>query len=232
MNDKASEIQWVGDEVIQGLIYKEIFEERVYERFFGVEEEDVVLDIGASFGPFTHSILDKKPSRVYCVEPGETQFEALVMNTINRPVCCINKGIWHTDINGINNDMVFDENHTMDGITFKSLVKQYNLGRIDFLKTDCEGGEYFIFNGENFEFIQNVRKIVGEWHLSSPDLKEKFRRFRGIYLPVSKHNYRAFSVNGMDITWDIWNEHFIEYYSEVILYIDNRENATIFGLPV
>jgi hypothetical protein len=29
-------------------------------------------------------------------------------------------------------------------------------------------------------------------------------------------------VDGVDIKWDLWNEHFIEYYTEVIIYIDNR----------
>jgi len=29
-------------------------------------------------------------------------------------------------------------------------------------------------------------------------------------------------VDGIDITWDLWNEHFIEYYTEIIIHIDNR----------
>ena len=220
---KAKEIQWVGSQEMQGLIYKEIFEEMVYEKFFEVEEGDIVLDIGASFGPFTHSILPKKPKQVYCVEPGETQFPVLVKNTLGHPVCSINKGIWHTN-ERVSSDRVYDSiNQSMDGITFKKLVQLYGLDKIDFLKTDCEGGEYFIFNEENFEFIQNnVRKIVGEWHLGPPDLKERFRKFRDLYL-AKIENYCVFSVNGMDIKWDLWNEHFLEYYSEIIIYIDNRK---------
>jgi hypothetical protein len=27
----------------------------------------------------------------------------------------------------------------------------------------------------------------------------------------------------VDIKWDLWNDHFIEYYNEVIVYIDNRQ---------
>ena len=33
-------------------IIREIFEDKCYEKFFDVEEGDVVLDIGASLGPF------------------------------------------------------------------------------------------------------------------------------------------------------------------------------------
>jgi len=30
------------------------------------------------------------------------------------------------------------------------------------------------------------------------------------------------SVDGIDISWDLYNEHFLEYYNQVIVYIDNR----------
>jgi len=30
-------------------------------------------------------------------------------------------------------------------------------------------------------------------------------------------------VDGVDIKWDLWNEHFLDYYCEVIIYIDNRK---------
>jgi hypothetical protein len=35
-----------------------------------------------------------------------------------------------------------------------------------------------------------------------------------------KFNFR--SLDGVDITWDLHNEHFIQYYREIMLYIDNR----------
>ena len=43
---------------------KEIFESRAYERFFEVEPGDIVLDIGASIGIFTYTILHKEPKHV------------------------------------------------------------------------------------------------------------------------------------------------------------------------
>ena len=47
------------------LITYETFETKMYERFFEVEENDIVLDVGGSIGSFTYSILDKKPKHVY-----------------------------------------------------------------------------------------------------------------------------------------------------------------------
>ena len=46
-------------------IIKEIFEDKCYEQFFEVEPNDIVLDVGASVGPFTYSILHKNPKQVF-----------------------------------------------------------------------------------------------------------------------------------------------------------------------
>jgi FkbM family methyltransferase len=46
-------------------------------------------------------------------------------------------------------------------LTFEQFIKENNLKYINFLKTDCEGGEYSIFTKENLEYITNyIKKIV------------------------------------------------------------------------
>jgi autotransporter strand-loop-strand O-heptosyltransferase len=222
--DWGSQTEWY-----KQTITSEIFEDRIYERFFEVEEGDIVLDIGASLGSFTYSIIPKNPKHVFCFEPCEEEFPTLVKNTIGYPVTHIMKGI--SDVNTIvDNTKLFNSvrgtQTRMESITFKKFIKLYGINKIDFLKTDCEGGEYDIFNDENFNFIKNnVKKISGEWHLNEshyPGVKEKFRKFRDTYLKKIE-NHQVFSVDGIDIKWDLWNDHFIEYYSEVIIYIDNRK---------
>ena len=216
MNDGSE----VGDFHKKSINY-EIFENRIYERIFEVEPNDVVLDIGSSVGPFVYSILSKNPKHVFCIEPSEKEFPTLVKNTIGYPVTHILKGI--SDRNSyVDNKYLFGGEEFMDGITFNKLCNLYNLEKIDFLKTDCEGGEYYIFTFENIDFIKNnIKKISGEWYLGTLELKEKFRFFRDNFLKDFK-NVKSFSIDGIDITWDLWNNHFIEYYSEVIIYIDNR----------
>jgi FkbM family methyltransferase len=202
-------------------IIGEIFERKCYEQFFEVEEDDIVLDVGASVGPFTYSILHKKPKQVYCFEPSEREFKTLTKNVRGFAVIPIPKGISHTN-SIIESDMLFGGETEMETITFDKFINLYNIEKIDFIKTDCEGGEYDIFTQENLEFLKNnVKKVVGEWHLRHTELKEKFRNFRDNILPHFKHYY-IFSVDGTDIKWDLWNEHFIEYYTEVIIHIDNR----------
>lgn len=206
-------------------ITKEIFMEKIYERFFSVEENDVVLDVGASIGPFTYSILNKKPKRVYCFEPSMDEFPILLDNTKDGKVTCINKGI--SNIDGKTEfSLIFGEvnqSGVANSTTFKSFVEEYNINKIDFLKTDCEGGEYDIFNNENFFWIkQNVKKIVGEWHLDTPQTNEKFRVFRDTYLRLFP-NIDVYSVDGTGIKWSLWNEGFLEYYKHILIYIDNRD---------
>ena len=205
-------------------VEREIFVDKIYERHVQVEEGDVVFDIGASLGPFTFSILDKNPSQVFVFEPSYEEFKTLVLNTRHGNVTHINKGIGNTvgefDFTG-----VFDVsgNHKLYSTTFSKVINDYNIQKIDFLKTDCESGEYDIFTLENLFWIKNnVRKISGEWHLATPELKEKFRIFRDVYLRVFP-NFKIFSFDGIDITWSIWNDDFIPYYHEIMIYIDNRD---------
>lgn len=212
---------FLGDYHKEGMI-KEIFTDHCYEKFFEVKENHIVVDVGASVGPFTYSILHKKPKHVFCLEPSEREFKTLVKNTLGHPVTQINKGISSKN-SVVSSDMLFGGESEMEAITFKKFVSLYGLEKIDFIKTDCEGGEYDIFTEENLEFIKNnVTYISGEWHLHSIDEKNKFRNFRDKIL----HNFEkvnVFSVDGIDIKWDLWNEHFIEYYKQVHLFIDNSK---------
>lgn len=216
----SGEVFTLGEFHKNGMI-REIFIDRCYEKYFEVNEGDIVVDIGASVGPFTYTILEKKPKHVFCLEPSEREIQTLVKNTIGYPVTQINKGI--SDKNAIvQTEMMFGGESQMESITFNKFVNLYGLKQIDFLKTDCEGGEYDIFNNENLDYIKgNVKKISGEWHLKFPEEKQKFRNFRDNILPHFE-NFEVNSVDGIDIKWDLWNEHFIEYYNQIHLFIDNR----------
>lgn len=216
--DWGNSSQWYKD-----TISEEIFVQKIYDKFFTVEEGDVVLDVGASLGPYTFSILDNNPKHVICLEPSFEQFPTLIKNTHHKNVTCINKGIADEDGYVLFESIYGHENKPMNAysISFNTLVNNFKLDKIDLIKTDSEGGEYVLFNDKNLQWIkENVKKIVGEWHLNTPELKEKFRKFRDTYLKELP-NHEIHAVNGTDIKWDLWNEHFIEYYTEIIVYIKN-----------
>ena len=213
-------------------VEKEIFVDNVYQKFFKVEEGDIVFDIGSSVGPFVHLIKEQNPAKVYCFEPHPDLFKDLVENVQDSNTVLTNKAIGPEDgslktCGLFNQSLVYaseDENeNTIPSVNFMNFVRENNIPKIDFLKSDCEGGEYDIFNDENMDWIRkNVSKIAGEWHLDTPENKVKFRKFRDTYLrEFPKHE--IYSIDYVDMKWALWDDWFIEKYEQINLYIDNRE---------
>jgi autotransporter strand-loop-strand O-heptosyltransferase len=200
---------------------KEIFEDNTYERFFEVEEGDIVVDLGASLGPFTYKILPKNPKQCYVVEPLSYQIDVLHKNVGRENVKIIQGAITDKKKIEISWDYITESVPTF---TFKEFLDENNITHIDFLKCDCEGGEYDVFQQSNIEFLKTIPKIVTEFHMRNDDNfhKCKFRWFRDNIFPQFD-NIQIYSVDGVDIKWDLWNEHFLEWYDEIIVYMDNRK---------
>ena len=200
---------------------KEIFENNTYERFFEVEEGDVVVDLGASLGPFTYSVLPKNPKQCYVVEPLSAQIETLKINVGRDNVKIIQGAITDKKKIVISWDKITESVPTF---SFREFLDEQGIEKIDFLKCDCEGGEYDVFQQSNIEFLKTIPKIVTEFHMKNDGNyhEAKFRWFRDNIL-TQFDKIEVFSVDGVNIKWDLWNEHFIQYYNEVIVYIDNRK---------
>jgi hypothetical protein len=199
----------------------EIFSDKnnIYEKVLQVEENDIVVDIGATVGEFIYSILRRNPKHCYVVEPLGVFFDTLKNNLEGHPVSFINAAISSEKFLEIYWDC---QTEIIKPLTFKEFIEQNRLKKIDFLKVDCEGGEYDVFSEKNISFLKTVPKIVTEFHLRSRIHKENFRLFRdNILKNFTKFTFK--SLDGVDITWDLYNEHFIEYYEEVMLHIDNRD---------
>lgn len=234
---KSFEWGFISTELSQS-IKKEFGRDNVYERFYSVEPGDVVVDIGASVGPFTYSILHKKPKVVYCVEPSKQLFSTLVENTSrfsqNVPIVYVNRAISDESsevrVFSENNPNNYAPNADFKSISFSKFICDNYIKKIDYLKMDCEGGEYDIFNDENIEWIlKNVRKISSEFHLTYPGMKEKFRNFRDKYLQLFDNYFIFSSVNQnvkdgyeLNLTRWIFDDNFFDsYYGDLMIYIKN-----------
>jgi autotransporter strand-loop-strand O-heptosyltransferase len=221
--------QW-GSRVTTGqkeLLYREIFLDNVYESMFEVQDGDIVMDIGAHVGAFSCGAFRKKPKLVVAVEPSAIRSEVLKKNLEGLPVIVVNKGV-SKEPQFIKDGLVYDcvvEDFTTAPLL--DIMAEAKIDKIDFMKIDCEGGEYDIFTVENRDWImKNVKKVAGEWHLEDEPRTEAFRKFRDTYL-VTINNYEVRSVDGVDIKWDLFNEHFLEYYEEILIYMDNRPSDEI-----
>jgi len=215
-----------------GIISEEIFQDKLYEKYNEVKEGDIVMDIGANVGAFSYSILDKKPKKIYSIEPSNTLIDTLKTNLQDKATI-INKAI--SESTGTKNEIEVgvhiynNEGSQYETITFKDLIKENKIKKIDFLKIDCEGGEYDVFNNENKDWIlKNIKYITGEWHLwGTQDSLNKFKSFRDTYL-TEFTDYKVFSRNNEDITDKMFDDDYLLNYShglthsaQVLIYIKN-----------
>ena len=214
---------WGEFETFKSSFYTEIFEKNLYEYHRPVGKGDIVVDIGASVGIFTESIINKNPKHVYCVEPHPPHYEILKHNMRNYSnVTCIPIGISSSSGEQIFDTAVHGQKSPMECITFKQFIQIFEIDHIDFLKLDCEGGEYSILSEESIDKVSKLAKYISaEVHLSlHHGLKADFAYFRESVLKYT-NNFDIRAHCGTPIKWDLYNQHFIDRYNEVHLYIDN-----------
>jgi len=209
-------------ERLKSLLKKEFAETGTYNRYFDVEEGDIVVDIGASVGPFTYAALSKKPKHCYLVEPNPGQFNTIKKNFEGEPVSFLRAAI--TDNKRL--DVLWDNEESQPmTLSFREYLEIQHLTKIDFIKCDCDGGEYDIFTLDNLPFLLTIPKIVCEFHLKKGQRNNAlFRDFRDRILPKFPKWY-VHSLDGVDIRWDLKNEHFLDWYKEVTFTFDNRKQG-------
>ena len=152
----------------------------------------------------------------------------LKSNCDSEKIETINWGIVEQEGDGIN--IFGGKDQQFKGITFKNMLKRYSIDHVDYMKVDCEGGEYNIFRDENMEFLLNKVKFMAiEMHLNYSGCREKFKNFRDKYLTQFK-NYKVMSCTRQQIKWGhslnikdhIFNDDFIDNYTcEFMIYIKN-----------
>lgn len=217
---------------------KEFGRDKLYERFSSVNKNDIVVDVGASVGPFTYSVLSKKPKVIYSIEPSKELFCSLVRNTskfsTETPIVYINKAICNEKNEDVKvfsgNQNVYGGISDFDHFSFSQFISEYDIPHINFLKMDCEGGEYDIFTDENIEWIiNNVQNIAAEFHLTYSGCKEKFINFRDKYLDLfddylilSNGNQNISNGYELNLTRWVFDDRFLrEYHGELMIYIRN-----------
>ena len=70
---------------------------------------------------------------------------------------------------------IFGGDVEFTGITFKKLIEDYKIDHVDYLKIDCEGGEYSIFKEETSSlFEENKFEEVFDCSKGHPPVLKKF----------------------------------------------------------
>ena len=105
-----------------------------YQQVYSVREGDIVLDLGASIGPFTWNIQDKA-EKVICVEPSVALLPALRSN-VNDNVSIIEAAFGNYYQKRVEIDGIFDQEGSQKAfdkvnvIDFETICKSHFLDRI------------------------------------------------------------------------------------------------------
>jgi FkbM family methyltransferase len=171
-NDKRGNICHVFNEIVCQKIY--------WGDFVDIEENDVVVDIGFNFGLFSTTSMFKKPSKILGFEPNPSLVKIFKENFTNDTIQLYNYAVSDRD-----SKMTFYENgdfgmstikedvnveyrtkqYEVDTISINSLISKFNLEKIDYLKIDCEGSEFEIFESISEMYLtNNIKKIAIEFH--------------------------------------------------------------------
>lgn len=161
---------------VNGVI-KEHLLERKYRNIVDVEYGDIVFDIGFNYGIFSLGALNKGAKKIYGFEPNKYIFDKLSIypdkdkvTIYNNAVSKENKLVTFYDRGDTlasstsNNYDYFDEKYDVQSINIFDFILQNNIEKIDFLKVDCEGSEYEIFESIPDEYFSKIRKIHVEFH--------------------------------------------------------------------
>lgn len=204
-----------------------------YERFFKVEEGDVILDIGAHVGMFSRRHLNKA-KHIYAVEP-DPMFLKQLEKVDKYNFSVIPVGVAAEDgtslIQSDGSAHTIGEGDTeIATMSFSNLVAV--MGQIDFLKIDCEGAEYDIFTEDNIQWIKdNVKKIAGEFHIHTDKHKELLP-FIFYQFELNNIDYILTSIDGVILSRDnvLGN---LDYYKEINFFAltqDTIERTPIINL--
>lgn len=141
-----------------------------------IKKGDVVLDIGANIGFYTKILSDLvgDTGKVYAFEPDKTNYNYLMKNAGHlKNVVFYNKAVsdktekitlYHSDLLNVDHKTYATENYTntteIDGVAIDDIIPEH---KVDFIKIDIQGYEYFAFKGMEKVLTKNEElKIVTE----------------------------------------------------------------------
>lgn len=179
--------------------FEEIFSRRFYSDFFPFYQNARILDIGAHWGYFS-IFADRNTgpeARIMAVEPSSLNFRRLAENISRNKAlkvsplrCAVAASSGSAELRlgpEVNNSLILaptigDASETVKTITLGDLIAQAGGGHIDFLKMDCEGAEYQIFDTTSDECLSNINVISMEFH----DLKDAAQNGDFLYRRLSQ----------------------------------------------
>ncbi len=167
-------------------VIAEVYYLQMYNQYtlpFDIENQDIVVDVGANIGIFTVYAAKRAPcGKVYSFEPFPKAFEILNKNVYLNGLK--NVETFKIGISGersvqkfyISSSSIFNtlypelrggekmEETVVNTLIINDLFEDLNIKKIDFLKMDCEGAEYDAMFNTKPEYFERIKKIAMELH--------------------------------------------------------------------
>lgn len=157
--------------------YEEFFVDRVYD-VLPLENQNVVLDIGANVGLWTKYILSKGAGKVYCFEPNLKAIEHLKSTLKQDPnTHVIEKAVYKEkatlqfhidDSNSLVSSLIPESgkspSYNVDAITLEEAINLTGHQNIDLVKIDIEGAEFEIIENLSQEISDRINSFLIEFH--------------------------------------------------------------------
>lgn len=156
----------------------EHFIHRTYGGYVDVEKGDVVIDIGFNFGVFCLRALNNGASKIYGFEPnidvykiGKQVYADITKVEIfnfavgkknEKVVFMQGKSSLISSTYGAVSD--YEYSYEIDSINLPDFLFFRQIDKIDFLKIDCEGSEYDIFESIPDHIFSKIKKVHVEFH--------------------------------------------------------------------
>jgi FkbM family methyltransferase len=176
--------------------YSEFFVQDKYKEWFSGKQFNNAVDVGANVGVFTAYLINKKLSKK--IISVECDAEALIdlrrnyelndnVRIIDRALSSTNDPItfYHCSQNPIVSSTLHPDKlkqHKsgvmgnieikVDTVTIQDLIN--DVGQIDLLKIDIEGGEYSIIENLDIKLFDNISNFFIECHFFEENYKEKY----------------------------------------------------------
>lgn len=132
-----------------------IFEVLDDYNFSDIQKDDIVLDMGANIGAFS-ILISNKAKHVYAVEPIFSDIiQKNVLKNDIKNITVLEMGLGY----GKKNIIYGKHNKIVNCYSLSEIIDSCG-GHIDFLKMDCEGGEWCIKPHE----LKGIRRIEAEIH--------------------------------------------------------------------
>ena len=149
--------------------------ERVYGRYFWIERDEIVLDVGAYIGSFSIAAA-RKAKKVLAIEPDPKNYACLRANVSRfANVQTVRKGVWnskkklkmyldprypvaHSVVIPPGNKFIEIEVDTLDNI-----ASELKFDKPDFIKINIEGAELEALEGAE-QVLKSAKKVVIDAH--------------------------------------------------------------------